>query len=338
MKTYVLGAGASLHAGYPLMSGMLAKLLEWMRTRENASFRDSAEWVTGNFEAVTNIEDLFGLFQTVIQDFAGGTLEERALRSNVANFQRPSLVQALCEWFAEISGSTATAYRWFASNIVAPGDCIITFNYDVSLDHELRAAGKWEVGDGYGFEMDGLPADSLTTLLKLHGSTNWLAILFGGITSGLFQFQGSSLGARPVIGPADLGFLNYTGLHDPLFTRSSAAVSPMILPTRSKQFFFDTSFGREWETFWHALWERANQSLSRSEEVFVLGYSLAPADERACELLFTSPRRDARIEISSGGDTESIVKRFRDHGYPDAVNAEYTRFEDWVGSKTTEES
>jgi hypothetical protein len=166
-----------------------------------------------------------------MDDLENGTLDQKCLRAIMMN-KRRELIDGLRAWFSEIRNAEATAYRQFATGIVEPGDCIITFNYDVSLDRELHRAGKWEVGDGYGFVIDRLSANSPTTLLKLHGSTNWLAILFGGATSGFFQFQGSSLGERPAIGSAEIGFLGYEGLSDPLFPRPSAAVSPMILPCR----------------------------------------------------------------------------------------------------------
>ena len=48
-----------------------------------------------------------------------------------------------------------------------PGDTVITFNYDVSLDSKLRQSGKWAIGDGYGFRVEGLPTGSTVRLLKM---------------------------------------------------------------------------------------------------------------------------------------------------------------------------
>jgi hypothetical protein len=330
MKTFVLGAGASLHAGYPLTVDMATSLFVWMQGQD--AYRDTADWFRVEFPPIGNIEDLFFGIQIVMDDLENGTLDQKCLRAIMIN-KRRELIDGLRAWFSEIRNAEATAYRQFAADVVKPGDCIITFNYDVSLDRELHRVGKWEVGDGYGFVVNGLPDKSPTTLLKLHGSTNWLTLLFGGVTSGVVAVPGGALGDRPVIASAEICFLGYDGLHDPLFTRPSAAISPMILPTRSKQFFFDTSFGREWEGLWDSLWGQARQSLENSEEVFVLGYSMASVDERACELLFTSPSREVRIEVSSGSATGSIVQRFKDRGYLNAVGADHTHFEDWVSSK-----
>jgi len=332
MKTYVLGAGASLHAGYPLASNMGTELFAWLEKRANSRIRDAAVWFQAEFGPVGNIEDLFSQIQTVLDDFRNGTREQKAFRVVTAN-ERPHLVEGLRGWFSEIRNAPATAYRQFARQVIQPGDCIITFNYDVSLDRELRRAQKWDVGDGYGFRIERLPANSTTTLLKLHGSTNWMALLLGGKT-GFFQVQGGVFGERPVIAPDELDFLGYCALTDPALTHPSGYVPPMILPTRCKQFFFDTTFGSEWEDFWNGLWAQAEKSLMHSEEVCILGYSLAPADERASGLLFSAPTHSARIEISSGSDTGRIAEQFRGAGYRDVSEAKDTYFEDWVQAKS----
>jgi len=316
---------------------MGTRLFAWMLQQDNPLIRDAAEWFQAEFAPVSDAEDFFSRIQAVIDDFENGTPEQRRLRTVTAN-ELHYLLEGLRTWFSQIRISGAPAYRTFANDIVEPGDCIVTFNYDVSLDHELRRAGKWEVGNGYGFVIDGLPDNSPTTLLKLHGSTNWLALLFGGATSDVVAVQGGALGKRPVIGTAEIDFLGYDTLADPLFARASAAVPPMILPARSKRFFFDTSFGREWEDFWNSLWQQARQALQNSKEVFVLGYSMPPADERACELLLTRPSRDVRVEIASGSQTTKIVDRFRSSGLVNAAGARETYFESWVRNEGAKNS
>src|ERR1039458_3414038 len=57
----------------------------------------------------------------------------------------------LCEYFDVLSLNGAPLYRRFAEQVPTPGDTAITFHYDVSLEAELCKAGKWHIGDGYGF-------------------------------------------------------------------------------------------------------------------------------------------------------------------------------------------
>ena len=181
--TYVFGAGASRHAGYPFANSMGSDLLQWMKTPREQMYFDypgNAVYLEQRFG--NDIEALMRGIQKVIRN------RERDF-TMMANFYKPSLVEAIRELFKEIhQRDQGDAYAIFASRIVKPDDCVISFNYDVSLDSHLCKAGKWSAGDGYGFSLEGLPQDSQVKLLKLHGSINWLAVLFGGRTGGSLLF------------------------------------------------------------------------------------------------------------------------------------------------------
>jgi hypothetical protein len=239
------------------------------------------------------------------------------------------LQHAVRAWFAEIQKGVAlksSAYREFARNIVDPGDCIITFNYDVSLERELRLSGagsKFEAGDGYGFRIEGLPGRSATKVLKLHGSTSWLAMLFPGV-----------LGARPVIPRNELSFLGYADAVDPEFGAGGPALPVMIFPARAKEFYFAASTGVEYVAFWDKLWQQAKEGLESATRVVICGYSLLPVDERARNLLLNTPRKGAEIVVSSGENTERIVNEYREAGYARAVASDQVLFQEWVASPT----
>jgi hypothetical protein len=341
MTTYVLGAGASRDAGYPLAKTMASELLQWMKhqTRDPNSYAArypaTAQFLEETFAPVANVEDLITAILKLIDEYENGTREQRVKRTLLAN-EYGVLKNAVRAWFAEIQQGAAlrsSVYKDFAKNIVVPGDCIITFNYDVSLDRELRLAGKFEVGDGYGFPMEGLPRNSATKVFKLHGSTSWLALLFGGMTSGPSTFlPGNTLGPRPVIGKNELSFLGYTDAVDPRFGQGGAALPVMIFPARSKDFYFAASTGSEYVGFWDDLWWQAAEALKSASRVAVCGYSLQPVDERARKHLLNDPKKGAEIIVASGEDTERIVKDFRETGYSKAVAAEEVLFDKWVAS------
>ena len=127
----------------------------------------------------------------------------------------------LREWFREIHTKPASAYAEFASKVIQPGDVVITFNYDDSLERELSRAGVWDVSRGYGFPLGAEDTHSKTLLLKLHGSMNWLISVFGGARAGAFQVGGwppSAFGDAPVIHPADLHHLGYADFKGRVFT------------------------------------------------------------------------------------------------------------------------
>jgi hypothetical protein len=339
MTTYVLGAGASHDVGYPLAKTMASELFQWMKRPTNdpdsyaANYPGTARFLEENFARVDDVEELVTAIHKVIDENANGTPEQRVRRTLVAN-EYGVFKNAVREWFAEIQHGVAlasSAYRDFARDIVVRGDCIVTFNYDVSLERELRLAGKFEVGDGYGFSIQGLPGESATRILKLHGSTSWLALLFGGMTSGASSFQpGNTLGPRPAIPKNELSFLGYTHEVDPLFGNGGAALPVMIFPARAKNFYYAPNTGIEYAGFWDELWRQAEIALRSSARVVICGYSLNQVDERARNLLLNAPEKSADIVVASGGDTESIVKEYRGAGYAGAVAAEEFLFHGWV--------
>jgi hypothetical protein len=339
MTTYVLGAGASHDAGYPLAKTMASELLLWMKNARHAPdsyaarYPETARLLEELFGPIQNVEDLMTDVQELIKRYENGTREQRAKRTVVAN-EYGVLQTAVRAWFAEIqrrAASLSIAYQSFARDVVARGDCVITFNYDVLLDRELRLAGKFEVGDGYGFQIETLPAKSATKILKLHGSTSWLALLFGGRTSGFFQFEpGGTLGSRPVIAKNELSYLGYADAVDPRFAGGGAALPVMIFPTRSKEFYFEPNTGVEYVEFWDGLWHQADAALRSATRIVICGYGLSPVDMRARKLLLNAPRKSAEIVVASGGDTERIVGNYREAGYGAAVAADEVLFQEWV--------
>jgi hypothetical protein len=323
--TYIFGAGASFHAGYPFVKTMGAQLLAWMRApRETVyyDFAESADFLEESFG--DNIEALFNGMQMKIDGRQPGY-------SIVANVYRPCLIEAMRQWFTDIHRHhSAQAYERFATKVVMPGDRVITFNYDISLDSKLRQSGKWAIGDGYGFRVQGLQTGSTVKILKLHGSINWLATLFAGMQSGVIT-AASPMGSRPVFGTDDLTALGYVGLADPDFTRPTGAVQPLVLPTNKKQFFFDTNLGRQWETFWSRTWRSAKRTLQSSEHIVVCGYGMYPIDRRGRNLLLKGALA-GDIEVCCGGESPRIVQELRDHGRR-VRQADQTYFEQWVSAQ-----
>ena len=293
MTVYVLGAGASRHVGYPFAKTMGTELFAWMKTHVGPGecYAAAAKFFEDEFE-VEDFEEFLTQLQALIEEHQSSR-STRPDRVVLAAHNRHYMWQALREWFSDIHLSKAETYKQFASGMVKSGDCIISFNYDDSLDREMKITGKWRIGDGYGFQIDGLEMGSPVKILKLHGSINWIALLFAGRT-GPFTFRpGTAFGSRPAIPTASLSFLGYSGAIDHIFPGEATAQPAMILPTRSKQFLFSTNLGPEFAEFWDELWRQAEGALCNAGRVVICGYSLLPVDERACELLLNTPCKDA---------------------------------------------
>ena len=227
----------------------------------------------------------------------------------------------------------AKGYEDFAKYHVKPGDVILNFNYYVASERELKLAGRFQIVNGYGFEIgrDFTPS-SQVRVLKLHGSANWIASILGGVGPGSFCAVGNdlSLGLRPVIPTDELEFLGYDGICDPCFTVGGGFLTPVILPTLSKEFYFKTSLGIEWQDFWDSLWTQAKVALEQAENMFLLGYSMPLADKRARELILLNSRKDASITICCCESNSYLCEQFRDAGFREIVSLENIRFEEWA--------
>lgn len=332
MTTYVLGAGASAHAGYPLARDLGTSLREWL-TRNKLQNPNLAEY----------IEELHGLygslenFEQILTDLMECPPDSPS--SQISKSSRPYFLQSVrvCipEFFNDVRRTPAPLYERLARERIQEGDVIVTFNYDVALERELKRVGLWDIGNGYGFclGIDGLP-QSRVTVLKLHGSANWLDVPFDGM-KGPFQFDGPSLGERPrILGSREFEYLGYPPeVGDPrLPTSASFAGEPaLILPVLNKNFFRLTSFGKEQGPFWDLLWDRAVSAVQSGERLVVIGYSMPKADERARDLILNEANRAAQVSVYCGGTSDTICEEFRVSGFQHVESKGSARFEDFLG-------
>jgi hypothetical protein len=209
MRVFVLGAGASRDAGYPLAAEMGKCLAAWVSTLPSEhQYRSSLE----------QISDLYGGlqdFEAILADLMTCAPGSRAAGLGVKlPYLLSDLKEALRDYFDTIRSTPAPLYDKLA-RVLRRGDLVITFNYDLGVERALHTAGLWNIKTGYGFPIDdGEP--SPVEVLKLHGSTNWRALLFGGRTGGTFVGDGTSLGDRPVLFfQPDFVYLGYQDFVDP---------------------------------------------------------------------------------------------------------------------------
>jgi hypothetical protein len=323
VRTFVLGAGASFHVGYPLTTKLGVELIEWIarNPRDRIHWIDAAE-IRALFPSLANFEEIISELEN---PSPGSKIE------GLPKWKRGSLLagirEGLCEYFDAIKSNAAPLYCQLAERVLSPGDTMVTFNYDVSLEAELRKVGKWDIGNGYGFLLgDGITPQSSVQVLKLHGSTSWIDILFDGARGGDYGAVGAdgALGARPLILPQYFEFFGYPReVRDPRFRGGgSSRAGSMILPARTKVF-------EARSPFWDHLWSQAASALSKATEIAIIGYSLAPTDERARELVLGAANKIASVSICCGGDNARITQEFADAGFS-SVESSSNYFEDWL--------
>ncbi|MGA2859755.1 MAG: hypothetical protein ABSE40_23035 [Candidatus Sulfotelmatobacter sp.] len=108
--TYIFGAGASLHAGYPLVSTMGALWLDFMLRIPIPQFQSDAQFLIDTFGKAPNAEDVITAIQSRIKELEKiGTPDSEAERTMLGNC-RGRLTSALREWFRDIHTKAAPVY------------------------------------------------------------------------------------------------------------------------------------------------------------------------------------------------------------------------------------
>ena len=295
MKTntvYILGAGASHFACFPLASDLRDALEKAAGSREIlcSTIKDKAradetarlclEVVDRigrtlsdgphDIELILTLVDLANLpgakLQTKLglQDFDLKQASRILAQLIARTFQNLSLSAAghiyeqppceKCENMQEVMNAWA--------KLIRPGDTIITFNWDMLHEMILWNARKWDYRGGYGFNTN-QPFDdwSLVKVLKLHGSCNW----------SLSRPQDTI----PSLDDNDLYFrqCSWDMPNDevpvPLGSTSDFGDS-LILPSYMKAPFAKSALV--------PVWMQAADSVKNAAKVMVLGYSLPVAD------------------------------------------------------------
>ncbi|MHB8526265.1 MAG: SIR2 family protein [Candidatus Acidiferrales bacterium] len=336
MRTFIFGAGASVHAGYPLATDLWQFMERWARTTFPAGnyFRDAVDTMNAKFDVSKSFElvltDLDGRIESSLR--ATPATPEDNIEKHVLIQLREAVKRMIPQYFNSLRSRPAELYDIFAADVLAPGDVVITFNYDLALDRALKRSDKWSIGDGYGFAVNIIPfGDSPCKLFKLHGSANWRGELFQGMR-GFAQgnWEDLSLGQRPIIDPSEFEYLGYSDTSDPEGHNGIARIESLIMPTANKKFFNETSLGREWEAFWDSLWSQAGEALEISEEVHLIGYSIPEYDTRARELLATKINKRAAIRVCCHSGTANVVEALKCLGKTDVQAAPATTFEGWI--------
>jgi hypothetical protein len=232
--------------------------------------------------------------------------------------------------------------RRFASKLGA-GDCVITFNYDATVERALLDAGMWNPEDGYGFrvnlwksESDRSPVDwppSGVTVLHLHGAGGWY-------TKPFHIFETTEAGWRPPppeydelaevarAEPVSLDdeFLEGLGVqaHDPWCWAGRGKIEHEVMLHPS----FVKAPGWEGRSAVLArVWRLAAEALRKAEDATIIGYSLPDADTGARTLLLANCDPEKLVVVNR--DPEAVRRLWRLFK-PFTMREEPKSFQQWL--------
>lgn len=287
MRVFILGAGFSCDAGYPLTNKLMVELDDYVQNDEQGQkykhpwelfkkWQDQQIALGGrqaDICATQNPEYILTYLDIAIM--AVHDIDENAVAPEET--VRFSLQQVMSRYFdsrhfrdRDTEPAHGDKYSEFFNSYIQDDDVIITFNYDTLAERFLLGFGKWCPGDGYGFrpnlERESLRASiskptSTVKILKLHGSVGWHS-------GGYFPRDEVTLTNSLLVG---FGLMDDTGSN-----WDDASNPALLAPSFVKTF-------KHMELY--NLWSQAAQALRDAEDVVIIGYSLPEADGAAVALV-----------------------------------------------------
>lgn len=314
-KVYILGAGASKFANFPLGVELWDFLINEWKTKSHEDHINKAG--SRLDEAVNKIRQYDGEENDVIKDLElvfskldlSSLTDAKTLISSAFKSQSSQLIGSIYGNTAiGCSGNnsiTKIINQW--ERIVQKGDTIITFNWDLLQEMIFFSKGKWHYRDGYGFEVKGKNEfnPSQILILKLHGSCNWAPY--------------SSVDYLDIICPHFPEFSSSSKVPGNTSDYGQAIINPSYLKNPH-----DIPVLRE-------LWPQAKKKIEEADEIFIIGYSLPQADKHAKDLFSKALLRSSIDEIKFIG--KSAYSRWEEFCAPlgKNVNKIGDKFEDFVG-------
>ena len=266
---YIMGAGASMMAGMPLLTDFMKKarelrygnqLDEHMKSEYSKVFEYQQELFATRQVTSIDLDNLEALFSVIDMDWQTSTSEKIDLHG-----VREALISIIIKTL-QLSYAQSILYSAIIAHLAEPiNSSFVTFNYDLCLEQALaepfaRNSPSFARID-YCFDKFYQPMSYKRTIpvIKLHGSANWIwcptceqvHTLPDYTTPGMITQKAPHKG--PGISPQCEGtFLNL-----------------ILPPTWNKTNYAQTITG---------LWKRSIQEISLATHLFIIGYSFPRTD------------------------------------------------------------
>lgn len=283
---FILGAGASKHAGAPLMKDFLSTADNLRRS--NTATKHIFDKVFNIIDSLQSVHSKSRLGLDNIENVFAALEMGQLIRKlpDIPDSETPELVSAMKQLITKTLEASIVfpvsekqirppgTYDYFAKFVKAinnngsQNNCsIITFNYDVALDYALHF-NLYPPNYCLDNSNSGIP------LLKLHGSINWARCTCGKIIPWNI---GDYTSKREFISTTtDVPSQHYFHIGSELLKSGlkhcdkAIEPDPMIVPpTWNKQRYHNEIA---------QVWTRAAKELANAENIFIIGYSFPESD------------------------------------------------------------
>jgi hypothetical protein len=302
------------------------ELCTWLKTNDNPIVREAfrTKQLEYLFTALdlarhlnlSNLSEIFSASKKGMDAVANSEKSYKAFNEAIKSYQkyREILLWALeaCLGFmhdsdAKNSSDSSWDSLWAFGRKLNPGDYIISFNYDWTLERVLLKQNMWSLSNGFGFELvfqrSGhdktlVPfTKSPVTILHLHGAVGWYSKPALRADYLLTQFGDGSIPqealtpapkeTKVAIDPQALSAMRIYAVDACLPAAPPDEAQMLLYPT----FIKDYEMMDATSSPFIGLWKQAANVLRTAEKAIIIGYSLPQADSAALTLLLTNCNR-----------------------------------------------
>ncbi len=225
--------------------------------------------------------------------------------------QLGALVELVAVTITEaLRGPTCNKHRKLA-NLMNPGDIVFSYNYDILMDNALRECRKltdkgylldfYRVSNNAEWEEPQTDASQIS-ILKLHGSMNWIRCSYCG---SVFLLR------RQKAGEWDTSIPNAC----PRCKQTKYYLERLLIPPLLNKNYTDREM--------NYLWLEAQRSLGKIREIVIIGYSLPLTDFASETLLrtgtFWETRKNLPVTIVDPDPKKEVKRRFSRIFNPDKI-------------------
>lgn len=276
---YILGAGASVDAGAPVMTNFIDIAEDFVTLNKYRDINEKREL----FEIIkslnslhakskidlNNIESVLGLLEmSELLRFPSGdsTTEFKSLKTSYIRLIAETIELSMK---FNISGpkqiSPTGTYPSFAQlfNTNPDNSAIISFNYDLGVDVALHNEGI-----RYNYYLD--DNDSQFPLLKLHGSLNWYEDAYSKVIPYYIPHFFQKMTYNTFGNEVKSGSLSFDTFIKDNFSNIHPTNIPFIIPPTWNKTMYHKNVAN--------VWRKASQCLSEAKNIYVIGYSLPETD------------------------------------------------------------
>ncbi len=299
-RCFIVGAGASRDAGYPLVDGFVDSLNGWVDNATAPEFNEDDHSILACYR--DDLRPVIERTRVEMQESDRDNIERLLEKLKKSDSQTYLLFEKIIFWmFFHFAGHgevyNAAYFKDFFSK-TQPGDCVISFNYDLLLEWALRDSG---IEYTYNWS-----DNQKVRILKPHGAINFITNLDEESEVRVKHADGnvSKHKARQVFtrlseyfrgnigrGVWDI-FNNKLGISHFYWDQFNikGKQSFLILPELNKKDALEQTDCQ----FLRLTWEHIPDVLAPLQEMWVIGYNFSEGDKKAIDTIGPYLKDEAR--------------------------------------------